>query len=287
MAAFHHNPPTAFDVDPDTFVAASGSVTPQRRARDPNIDPALYTPSKRMRFMTSALSATSSGSFLVSKDPITSKSRLPPPVLEGPPSTIPRLDLTSLQFSDQDLEKMSKNELPEASKRLRQNLGLANQHIVARDGIIESSHATIVLQNVFCERQSEALNAKEQKKKTNRVTLSMGGLGRHLTAPEWIAKTEEAQRLRDAENVAKVQRAEDREAARMAKEALEERWKEMKAAHEKAVVTWEAECRDLRAEGCRPKDLPKKPVRPKKPKPPVVDEPPAARDDDDSGSEEE
>ncbi|KAF8185614.1 hypothetical protein K438DRAFT_1765837 [Mycena galopus ATCC 62051] len=143
---------------------------------------------------------------------------------------------------------MSKNELLEASKRLRQNLGLANQHIVARDGIIESSHATIVLQNVFCERQSEALNAKEQKKKTNHVTLSMGSLGRHLTAPEWIAKTEEAQRLRDAENVAKVQRAEDREAAQMAKEALEERWKEMKAAHEKAVVTWEAECRDLRAD---------------------------------------
>jgi hypothetical protein len=74
MAAFHHNPPTAFDVDADTFVAVGGSVTPQRRARDPNIDPALYTPSKRMRFMTSALATTSSGSFLVSKDPVTTKS---------------------------------------------------------------------------------------------------------------------------------------------------------------------------------------------------------------------
>ncbi|KAF8179014.1 hypothetical protein K438DRAFT_1843418 [Mycena galopus ATCC 62051] len=67
MAAFHHNPPATFNIDPNTFVAA------------------------------------------------------------GPPLIIPHLDLTSLQFSDQDLEKI-----------LQQNLGLTNQHIVAQDGIIES-----------------------------------------------------------------------------------------------------------------------------------------------------
>ncbi|KAF8211074.1 hypothetical protein K438DRAFT_1441840, partial [Mycena galopus ATCC 62051] len=57
----------------------------QHHARDPNINPALYTPSKQMRFMTRAPSTTSSSSFLVSKDFITAKSRLPLPVLEGPP----------------------------------------------------------------------------------------------------------------------------------------------------------------------------------------------------------
>ncbi|KAF8211790.1 hypothetical protein K438DRAFT_1494564, partial [Mycena galopus ATCC 62051] len=120
---------------------------------DPMIDPELYTPSKCMRFMTSALATTSSGSFLVSKDPITSTSRLPKPVLEGPPTTIPQLDLTLLELSDTALESMLKSELLEATKRMRENLGVANQYIVARDGIIEPSHATIVLQNVFCERQ--------------------------------------------------------------------------------------------------------------------------------------
>ncbi|KAJ7216437.1 hypothetical protein GGX14DRAFT_358967 [Mycena pura] len=252
------------------------------------IDPALYTPSKRMRFMTSALATTSSGSFLVSKDTITSTSRLPNPVLEGPPTTIPRLDLTVLELDDKELEGMSKNELLEASKRMRQTIGVANQHIVARDGIIESSHATIVLQNVFCERQSQALQAKEKKKnKTSRVALSMGGLGRHLTDPEWIAKTEEAQKARDAEAAAKVRRAEGREAARIAKDAREKVWKDIKAAHEKAVAAWEERCRDLRAIRTRAKDLPKKPVRPKKPKAPAVEEPPAGGDDDESSSDEE
>ncbi|KAJ7129033.1 hypothetical protein C8R43DRAFT_896956 [Mycena crocata] len=287
MAALHHNPPTAFDVDPDTFIPVGVSVTPQRRARDPMIDPELYTPSKRMRFMTSALATTSSGSFLVSKDPITATSRLPNPVLEGPPTAIPSVDVTSLELTDQDLEKMSKSELLEAARKMRQNLGVANQHIAARDGIIESSHATIVLQNVFCERQSEALNAKEQKKKSKRVALSMGGLGRHLTAPEWIAETEAAQKAREDEVAAKAVRAEGREAARSEKEAREKEWKAIKAAHEEAVAAWEEECADLRADGCRTKDLPKKPKRPKKPTAPVVTEPPAAEEEDESSSEDE
>ncbi|KAJ7435542.1 hypothetical protein B0H11DRAFT_1937476 [Mycena galericulata] len=83
MAVYHENPPTAFDVDPDNHVLARPSVI-----RDPNIDPALYRPAKRMRMMTSALETSTSGSFLVSKDPVTSQSGLPAPVLEGPPTAI-------------------------------------------------------------------------------------------------------------------------------------------------------------------------------------------------------
>ncbi|KAJ7809841.1 hypothetical protein B0H14DRAFT_2269186, partial [Mycena olivaceomarginata] len=228
-------------------------VTPQRRARDPMIDPALYIPSKRMRFMTSALAPTSSGSFLVSKNPVTSQSRLPAPVLEAAPTTIAQPDWTSLRLSDQDLEGMSKHQLLEATKKMWQNLGAANQQIAARDGIIESSHATIVLQNVFCERQRQALHAKENKKKSGRAVLSMGGLGRHLTDPEWIAKTREAQEARDAEAVAKVQRAEGREAAKIARETRAKEWEDIKAAHEAAVAAWERDCAARRETGCRPK----------------------------------
>ncbi|KAJ7281687.1 hypothetical protein C8J57DRAFT_980430, partial [Mycena rebaudengoi] len=88
MAAFHHQPPTAFDVDPDTHApsAVGGSATaPATPIRDPNIDPVLYTPSKRMCIMTSTLSHTSSGSFLVSSSKVTSQSVIPALVLEGPP----------------------------------------------------------------------------------------------------------------------------------------------------------------------------------------------------------
>ncbi|KAJ7325744.1 hypothetical protein DFH08DRAFT_816824 [Mycena albidolilacea] len=259
MAALHENPATAFDVDPDTFVpAAGGSVTLQRHVRNPMIDPALYTPSKQMRFMTSALAMTSSGSFLVSKNPVTSQSRLPAPVLEAMPTTIAQPDWTSLQLSDQDLEGMSKHQHLEATKK-----------------------------NVFCERQSQALHAKENKKKSGRAVLLMGGLGRHLTDPEWITKTREFQEARDAEAVAKVQRAEGQEAAKIARETHTKEWEDIKVVHEAAVAMWERDCAARREVGCRAKDLLKKPVRPKKPKAPVVEEPPTGAVVDESSSDDE
>ncbi|PBK60943.1 hypothetical protein ARMSODRAFT_1026032 [Armillaria solidipes] len=61
--------------------------TPLQRVRDLNIDPSLYTPSKHMRMMTSALSLTSSGSFLIQPTvKVTSLHSIPSPVLEGPPT---------------------------------------------------------------------------------------------------------------------------------------------------------------------------------------------------------
>src|SRR5882762_1569311 len=71
-------PPTTFELSPTAHLAptagpsritlsASPSPSPSnRRRRDPNIDPKLETPSKRMRIMYSALASTSSGSLLVS-----------------------------------------------------------------------------------------------------------------------------------------------------------------------------------------------------------------------------
>ncbi|KAJ6524626.1 hypothetical protein DFH09DRAFT_937165 [Mycena vulgaris] len=264
-------------------------MTPQRRARDidPTIDPELYTPSKRMRLMTSSLATSASASFLVSKDPVTSKSRLPVPVLEGPPMAIPQPDWMPLALSDQDLERMSRDELIEAGKRMRQNLGLANQHIAARDGIIESSHATIVLQNIFVGKQNEALHAKENKKTTNRTKVTMNGFGRHLTSPEFIEQTRLAKVAREAEATAKIRKAKKRKAAKTAKEKLEEEWKQIKEDHELAVAAWEEECQNLIGEGCRKKDLPKKPVRPKKPTTAEVEEPPAPPEEEESDSDDD
>ncbi|PPQ88047.1 hypothetical protein CVT26_000593, partial [Gymnopilus dilepis] len=97
IAAFDPHGPAP--VAPLTPVAGSGSISPEtqyspsssrRRIRDENIDPALYTPSKRIRSLYSALSSTKSGSFLLSKDPISSSTPVFSPVLELPPSSIPQ-----------------------------------------------------------------------------------------------------------------------------------------------------------------------------------------------------
>ncbi|KAJ7281716.1 hypothetical protein C8J57DRAFT_1056355 [Mycena rebaudengoi] len=250
------------------------------------IDPALYTPSKRMRMMTSALGSTSSGSFLVSQASVTSLSSLPAPVLEGPPA-LAQPDWSQLEVTDENLGAMTKSQLLEAAGKMRANLALARQHEIAGHGRIESAHGTIVLQNLFVEKQSQALNKKENKKKTNHTKLSMGGMGRHLTAPEWIEKTAQAAREREEEAAAKVQRAGDQEVAKAVKEAREKRWKEIQVEHTAAVSAWEERCKQLLAEGCKRKDLPKKPVQEKKPKPPVVEKSISEPEDDDTDTDNE
>lgn len=161
------------------------------------------------------------------------------------------------------------------------------RQIQARDGIIESSHATLVVQNMFVKKQSQALHAKETKKQSKRGKLSMEGRGRHLTSQEWIEKTEEMERLREEEAAAKVQRAADREVAKTAKEALRLKWEEIKADHERAVEDWKSVCQRLTEQGVKKKHHPKKPKRPLKPKAPTTSGAPDDSGDDDSSSEDE
>ncbi len=93
MASFDTNPPTALATSPSIHTQHhqmetaddENPVTPSRRKRGPEIDPALYTPLKRMRIMYTALSSTSSSSFLVSKTPLTSSIPIAAPILEAVP----------------------------------------------------------------------------------------------------------------------------------------------------------------------------------------------------------
>jgi hypothetical protein len=281
MASYHHHTPTTFDLDPETHAAVGGSVSPSRRVRDPTIDPDLYTPSKRMRMMTSAVAGTSSGSFLVSSIQITSQHTISAPVLEGPPS-LPDPEWSLL---DQNLDKMSRSELVSLATSLQGGLGLARQHIAARDGIIEGAHATMVIQNMFVERQSQALNAKENKKSKDRTKILMDGKGRHLTDREFISKLEKAQQERNDEARAKEKRAGVRNAARVARLALEVKWKEVQEVHRRQVEAWETECQKLADEGVPKKHLPKRPLRPPKPKLTVAVEATGDREDDETGSD--
>ncbi|KAJ7026750.1 hypothetical protein C8F04DRAFT_899115, partial [Mycena alexandri] len=120
---------------------------------DPNIDPTLYTPSKRMRMMTSALGGTASGSFLISKVPVTSQSHIAPPVLEGPP-ILPMPNWNLLRGSrPEDIENLSAQALRERVKALTLSLAISQQHLLARDGMIEAANAQLVVQNIFVGKQ--------------------------------------------------------------------------------------------------------------------------------------
>ena len=281
MTAFHHNPPTAFDLDPATHAPAAhpttagpstfeGSYTsPKKRTReqDPNVDPTLYTPSKRVHFMTSGLMNTS-GSFLVSRSLLNSTHRIAAPVLEGPPS-IPNPDWSLLQ-STSTTGYQSKSQLEARIDALTTNLALAQQHIHARDGIIEGAQAQLVIQDFLGEKQREALYAKENKKQKDKTALFPKGKGRHMTDVQFITELEQDDASRADELAAKTQRVKDREARKATKRALEAEWKATVESWKMAVDSWTAECRKLAEAKVPKKNWPKKPMRPAKPKLPKV-----------------
>ncbi|KAG0701865.1 hypothetical protein DFH29DRAFT_776657, partial [Suillus ampliporus] len=116
---------------------------------DPDIDPALYTPSKRMRLMNAAISRTASGSFLVSKDPVTSTHQIARPVLEAPPK-IPAPNWSLLHAKP---STMSQIELEGYTEDLQDGLGSAKIHLKSRDLIIEGAHAQLIVQGLLCAKQ--------------------------------------------------------------------------------------------------------------------------------------
>jgi len=153
---------------------------------------------------------------------------------------------------------------------LTEQLSRSREIIHAHELIDEGQSAQLVVQHAILEKQNESLHAKENKKKADRTMISKDGMGRHLTAAEFVAAVQEQNDERDAEAAQKEQRRSEREALRSTRAALEVKWKETKAEHERAVNAWKSECEKLTAEGVWKKDLPRKPARPKKPQMPSI-----------------
>ncbi|KAJ7935049.1 hypothetical protein B0H13DRAFT_1591243 [Mycena leptocephala] len=247
-----------------------------RRVRDPNIDPALYTPSKRMRMMTSALAGTASGSFLVSTNPVTSQSSIMGPVLEHVP-VLPSPDWGLIQANRPErIEHLSAKELRGRVVQLTESLGRGQQQILVRDSILEASNAQLVIQNIFMRKQSTALHAKENRKSKKGPKAYIDGKGRHFNSTEYIEALETAEQQKIEEEEAKADRARAKEKKKGARAALATEWERIKAAHLVSVQQWEEKCAELTGMGTRKKDLPRKPKRAKKP------ELPKDNDDDES-----
>ena len=278
MASFNVNPPTAFATSPSTHTQYSPNetandetlvlVTPSRQKRGPEIDPALYTPSKRMRILYTALSSTSSGSFLVSKTPLTSSTPIAAPVLEAiPPLPLPDW---SLAYEDPATTPKTYRVLLKENKLLKTHLQRAHTLSCAQDSIIEGSSTTMVVQNMHLCKLNGALYGQEAEKTSKRtfvINSSKGQVYSDDTIREGLFVQEERKKALAAE---KRSKADGRAAKKEAQVKLEEEWKRIKIIHEEATRIWKADCDRLASEGVPKKNWPKGPIRPRKPKLPAT-----------------
>ena len=267
MSAYRCHPPTSFDIDPDTHCGPGASSSNlqheglQRHLTDSDINPFLDdSPSNYVRLMTAGLASTASGSFLVSRDPVTSQSAIPAPVYEMPPPIEPIDQSALLDHHDEPTKAELKMQIDDLTEQLRH----AKEHIQTRNSIIEGAHAQMVLQNLFVEKQSQVLGAKEKKKVDKRTKLFPEGKGRWLTDTELIEELDKDTERRDQKEVEKEERAVERERKKKERDEIEIEWKAAQAAHDQAVQGWKAECEALTAQKVAKKSHPKRPFRPKK-----------------------
>ena len=286
MAAFNHRDVTTFDSSPDarshaplSSITNPSTPTPAPRIVDCAIDPTLFTPMKCMCIMTSALAGTSTGSFLVRKEHITSVQSIANPVFKRPILIqSPQWNLLQERIPGPD---QTQKELVDKIAALTFNLDLARQQIAAKDSTIEASNAQLAVQGVYNKQLNEALNTKENKKETDRTQLA-GAIGgpRVWTEDKFVAQVASEKVEREKKAADKVQRQLGREQKKAAKAATDDIWKGMVDAHKVEVDAWTAECAHLRVLKVKVKDLPKKPKGPAKPKAVVVIESDPSSDDD-------
>ncbi|KAL5478278.1 hypothetical protein ACEPAI_2462 [Sanghuangporus weigelae] len=291
IAVFHHYQPSQFELDPETHLSnpktpqmknnqvdgytsegSNSPYTPTHGKRphahviDASIDPALYTPSKRARILTSSLAQSTSGSFLVSKAKQNPISDIAPPIRESPP-TLDEPDWTLIKTSERLHESATKEELKEHMTKLTDSLALAGLHIRTLGAINEAANAQLVVQNMYAGKMKVNMNKKKKKKQQKRDTswIFMEGKGRLLTDPAVIQHFAEEEERKLQEETEKVQRQEETRNKCTERALFDARWEQVKQNHAAALQIYEANCRQWQAEGRRKKDYGPKPKRPKKP----------------------
>lgn len=283
---------TSLDLSPSSFIRSaplpgtapsSPPTSPLlRRMREPELDPELETPTKRMRIFYSALAFTSSGSALVSKTKITSAYKIAVPVFESSPD-LPQPDWRDLDNCP-SIGYESREALIVRNKHLTESLWRSKAVIRTHEVIEERSNAQLIVQHAYLGKLNQALHTRENKKATDRTVLFVDGMGRHLTNPKIIEQiqAQEERKKRKAED--KSLRAEGRAARKLARAAIETEWEVIKQNHKEAVAEWGLLCQRLRSNGAKSKELPKKPKCPLNPELPPVGH---LEDDDSDDNEEE
>jgi hypothetical protein len=252
IAAFQHQPPTAFDCDPENL--------------DPQVDPQLYTPSKRRRTLVAALASTSSGSFLVTSKPITSVKSIPKPVLEKP-FPLPEPDWSYSRIQPCQLENMTRSQLVAKLNSTAANLDLARQQIISRDAVIAGTQAQLCVQHLHLLKTNAALHCKELDElegTEKNVRVIPDHHGQVLNSNEFIQKVEECVLRKRKKDEDKHRKKESREKQKRQKLELDANWKKTITKYEQEKKKWQEEVDALKAKGVRVKDLPRQPKRPLK-----------------------
>ncbi|KIJ41943.1 hypothetical protein M422DRAFT_254961 [Sphaerobolus stellatus SS14] len=268
--------PTSLDRNPEYARAPTGQLgmIPEHRELDPVIDPVLqmlsmppqhsaqklntptrsvnkskpFTPSKAVRILISQLSATVSGSFLVSESPLKSTTPILIPILEK----LPEHRLHNWDTGDMPINtvEFTKQQLGDIVTRLAQELTSAQVHLLACDDTISRLQAQLIIQNMHLI-------------KLNR--LFPDGFGRILTDDDCIALQEEAEARKAAKELQKTKKNKDRLTKKSILEEQKHQWDRIRQEHEVASATYKAECTALKALGVRKTNWPKAPKRKKKP----------------------
>ncbi|KAJ7722617.1 hypothetical protein B0H16DRAFT_348353, partial [Mycena metata] len=275
------HPPTRFDLSPSNIALSSNlasSSPPQtpsrRRSWDEmeNIDPVLWSPSKKMRTLYAHLGSTSTGSLLLSSPKIKSyDTSIIAPVIQHVPRSIKAPDWTLLASDGAEEGYKSRNQLENEIAALQKQLALARQNVVVRDNIIEEANATMIFQNVGLKKMKEALHQQEEKAATDRARL-FKGRAQVLSSDEFTNQVKDMNTAKKLKDAGKEAKRVARERKKELREELEKEWAQMKERHVAAVEIWSQECSELLAAKTKKKDLPPKPKLGKKPQIPVEED---------------
>ncbi|KAI0825906.1 hypothetical protein BC629DRAFT_1265684, partial [Irpex lacteus] len=222
------------------------------------------TPSKRVCIMQATLASTSSGSFLVSSEPIRSSHHIAAPVLERLP-LLDDVDWKKLTHGRKPNEQ-SHTELVERVQELTAISLCAKNHIQAQHILIEAAQAQLVVQDLYARKLNETLFTKENPPSKDRTKLIFeDGKGRYLTEEGIVATLEtmehnQEMRIEDKKQKRRTRDAE-RKAKKVAKAVVDAEWKAIKSAHETNIAVWTSKCEQLAEEGLPKSRWPKKPTR--------------------------
>ncbi|KAH8824148.1 hypothetical protein DL96DRAFT_1558058 [Flagelloscypha sp. PMI_526] len=263
--------PTRAELDPTNWAdpvaepsnsghpAFVGTQTPQRRQRDPDLDPALFeSPSKRRRLTLSHLSTSPTARMLLSNSPVTSQTMLPAPVYQTA-GTFHRETPHTLPSSP---SKMTRTQLETFVRLGQRDLSTVESHILRQEEIIDCAHGTNVAQFLFGRKQVRALHYKEKKRDqaNDRHAILFGdGKAQHLTDPELIEGLKNARNARQLELLEVQRKREAREDRAKRKKLCDNEWKEVQETHRLAMEDWAGQCKAMGA--VRHKDLPPKPKK--------------------------
>ncbi|KIM43650.1 hypothetical protein M413DRAFT_9631 [Hebeloma cylindrosporum] len=129
------------------------------------------------------------------------------------------------------------NELEEQCQALAEALGHAKNRIAVAEEIMSGQSGQLIVQNMGKEALNCTLFQKEQPKANDRAAMFPKGFGCHVTDPEWIQQKRALEDETRQKEVDKEQRKARKANKKARKVELEERWRAVCVAHEKAVAS--------------------------------------------------